>query len=89
MIISILKSESILVIFTLALMLLIIGMFIYFRSARTKIKKLQKYYANVKPADFQLSTNDGPNPCENDAKIEDSEICELSKTMFLDKKEYV
>lgn len=71
------------------LMLVVIVMFAYFRGARKKIKKLQKFYSNVKSVDFQLSTNDGPNPCENSTKIEDSEIYGLSETMFLDKKECV
>lgn len=64
-------------------------MFAHFQGERKKIKKLQKFYSNVKSLDFQLSTNDGPNPCENDAAIEDSEICGMSETMFLDKKGYV
>ena len=86
MINSILQNEVVLIIFTLIFMLLIAGLFVCSQKGKIKLQKLQKYYSYVKPADFQFSTNGGPNPCENDAMIEDSEICGLSKTMFLDKK---
>ncbi len=86
MISNILNSEPIRFAFTVILILGVILMSIHFRRERKKINKLQKYYSNVKSNDFRLSTNDGPNPCENDAEIENYEICGMSETMFLDKK---
>lgn len=86
MINSILNSETIRIILTVIPILGIILMSIYSWMGRKKIRKLQKYYANVKSADFQLSTNDGPNPCENDAEIDACEICGMDMSIFINEK---
>lgn len=85
----ILNSELTRLVFTLILMSVFIAMFVYFRGERKKIRELQKYYSNVKEDGFQYSTNDGPDPCKNDAEIETCEIRGMSGTMLLDEKGYV
>lgn len=60
-----------------------------FSGRKEKIRELQKYYSNVKEDGFQYSTNDGPDPCKNDAEIETCEIRGMSGTMLLDEKGYV
>lgn len=89
MINSILNNETVRIILTVIPILGIILMSICSWMGRRKIRKLQKYYANVKLADFQLSTNDGPNPCENDAEIDACGICGMDTSIFISEKGYV
>lgn len=86
MINQMLNSELICLMFTVILVLGVIFLSIYSQKGRKKLRKLQKYYANVKSIDFLSSTNHGPDPCENDAEIEDYEICSMSEDMLLSKK---
>ena len=48
-----------------------------------RVKSMQIANTYIKPSTFRLFTNGGPNPCDNDAKIERTEIVGIDDNIFI------
>ena len=74
----------------IGLIVLVLALLIFSRmrkkQAYNSIKEMQRYYTYVKPERFRLSTNGGPNPCDNETAIERTDVIGYDTNMIVKQK---